>query len=236
MKRIIVLGIMGFMAAVLCASAADLKSQVTKAVQQVGDKANYSWATSTKESDGRAGPLGVVEGQAEKGGVTGLNFSVSGIPVQVFMKGDKGTAKVFEGWQTFDEVAAAGGSAQAVIRYLRAYKAPVAECTSLIGNSKEFKETDGALTGELQPAAVKELLLMGARQKEGEASPKTADTKGSVKFWIKDGALTKFEVTIQGKVTSGERENVINRTTTVEIKNVGETKMDVPADAKAKLT
>ncbi len=236
MKRIIGLGIMGLMATALCAAAADLKGQVTKAAQQVGDKANYSWATSAKESDGRPSPLGVIEGQAEKGGVTGLNFSVSGIPVQVFMKGDKGIAKVFEGWQTFDEVAATGGSAEAVIRYLRAYKTPVAECTGLVGSAKELKEADGAVSGELQETAVKELLMVGARRREGQEPPKTADAKGSVKFWIKDGALTKFEVTIQGKVTSGERENVVNRTTTIEIKNVGTTKMDVPADAKAKLT
>lgn len=236
MKRMVVLGIMGLAASVLCAAGADLKNQVTNAVRQVAGKANYSWATTTTESDGRPGPLGVIEGQSEKGGATGLNFSVSGIPVQVFMKGDKGTAKVFEGWQSFDEVAAAGGSAQAVVRYLKAYKAPVAESTALVGNAKELKEVDGALTGELQEAAVKELLLIGSRQREGAEPPKTSDAKGTVKFWIKDGGLTKFEFTVQGKVTSGDRENVINRTTTVEIKNVGDTKMDVPAEAKAKLT
>ena len=67
-------------------------------------------------------------------------------------------------------------------------------------------------------------------------TPKTADAKGSVTFWIKDGALTKFETKIQGKVTAGERELDINRTTTVEIKDVGTTKIIVPDEAKQKLS
>jgi len=80
------------------------------------------------------------------------------------------------------------------------------------------------------------LLLFGTRQREGQESPKTTEAKGAVKFWIKEGALTKFEIKISGKVAAGDRESTINRTTTVEIKDVGTTKMDVPAEAKAKLT
>jgi hypothetical protein len=57
-----------------------------------------------------------------------------------------------------------------------------------------------------------------------------------MKFWIQDGALTKYEVNIQGKVTAGDRESDVNRTTTVEIKDVGSTKLEVPADAKQKMT
>jgi hypothetical protein len=112
----------------------------------------------------------------------------------------------------------------------------VAETTLLAGKVKELTEADGAIAGELKEDAVKELLLFGTRQREGEAAPKTTDAKGAVKFWIKDGALTKFEIKVSGKVTAGERESDINRTTTVEIKDVGTTKMEVPDEAKAKLT
>lgn len=236
MKRIIVLGLIGMVANTLCAADSSSKGKVTKAATAVGDKINYSWATSTLEADGSPGRLGTIQGKAEKGGVTCLSFSVGGLPVEVCLKGEKGAAKALEGWQTFDEIAQAGGAAAAVVRYLRTYKTPVAETASLAGKVKEFTEADGAIAGELKEDAVKEMLLFGARQREGQEPPKTTDAKGAVKFWIKDGALTKFEVKISGKVTAGERETNINRTTTVEIKDVGTTKMEVPDEAKAKLT
>src|SRR6185436_20576754 len=100
----------------------------------------------------------------------------------------------------------------------------------------ELKEEDGVIAGDLRDEAVKELLLFGTRRREGQEPPKTTDAKGSVKFWIKDGALTKLEIKVQGKVTAGERELDINRTTTTEIKEVGTTKIEVPDEAKQKLT
>jgi hypothetical protein len=57
-----------------------------------------------------------------------------------------------------------------------------------------------------------------------------------VKFWIQDGALTKYEVKVQGRVTAGDREADVNRTTTVEIKDAGSTKLEVPAEAKQKMS
>jgi len=236
MKRIIILGLIATLASL--ASAADSSSQekVTKASTQLGDKINYSWTTSTTEADGSPGKLGTIEGKAEKGGVTLLSFSVGGIPVEVCMKGDKGSAKALEGWQTFDEIAQTSGTADAVVRFLRRYKAPVAESAALAGNVKALKNEEGAFLGDLKEEVVKEFLLVGARRREGQEPPKTSDAKGSVKFWLKDGALTKYEIKVQGKVTAGDRESDINRTTTVEIKDVGTTKMDVPTEAVQKLS
>jgi hypothetical protein len=235
LKQIFALGLVGLAATGLIAAESNSKDKVTTAAKQLGEKNNYSWTTSTKEADGSPGRLGPIEGKAEKAGVTGLSFSVGGIPVEVFMKGEKGAAKALEGWQTFDEVAQAGGTAAAVVRFLRSYKSPVTDSSSLLGKVKELKEADGAFAGELKDDAVKEMLLFGTRQREGQEPPKTTDPKGSVKFWIKDGALSKIEINVQGKVTAGERESEINRTTTVEIKDVGTTKLELPEEAKQKL-
>ena len=233
-KLLAVLGLLGLTTNLL--SAADASAKVTSAAKQLGEKANYSWTTTNKEADGSAGRLGPLDGKAEKGGVTVLSFTVSDIQVEVCMKGDKGAAKALEGWQTFDEVAAPGGAPAAIVRYLKSYQTPAAQVAALAGKVKELKETDGAISGELKEEAVKEMLLMGGRRREGQEPPKTADTKGSVTFWIKDGALTKYELKVQGKVTAGDRENEINRTTTIEIKDVGTTKIAVPDEAKQKLT
>lgn len=236
LKQIITLGLVGLVANGLIAAESNAKEKVTAAAKQLGDKANYSWTTSTKEADGSPGRLGPIDGKAEKDGLTGLSFSVGDIPVSVFMKGDKGAALALEGWQTFDEVAQAGGTAAAVVRFLRSYKAPVAESAKLLGEVNELKEADGVYTGDLKEDAVNEMLLFGTRRREGQEPPKMTDAKGSVKFWIKDGLLSKIEINIQGKVTAGERNLDINRTITDDIKDVGATKIEVPAEAKQKLS
>jgi len=235
MKQILVLGLVGVMAGTLVAAESSPKEKVANATKQVGEQNNYSWTTSMKEGDGSPGRLGPIEGKAQKDGVTLLGFSVGGLPVEVCMKGDKGAAKALEGWQTFDEIAATGGTAQAVVRFLRAYQTPATESARLAGKTKELKEADDAISGELDPEVVKEMLLFGTRRREGQEPPKMTDTKGTIKFWIQAGALGKYEINVQGKVTAGERETDINRTTTVEIKDVGTTKIEVPEEAKQKL-
>jgi hypothetical protein len=79
------------------------------------------------------------------------------------------------------------------------------------------------------------MLLFGRRQREGQEPPKFTGAKGSVKFWIKEGSVAKYEVNVQGKVTAGGREFDINRTMTTEVKDVGSTKMEIPAEAKARM-
>ena len=235
MKQTLIIGLLGLLTPTLFAANSSPQAKLLDATKQLGDKANYSWTTTTKEGDGSPGRVGPIEGKAEKGGLTYLSFAIGGIPVEVYMNGQKGAAKALEGWQTFDEIAATSGTAAAVVRFLRIYKTPGAESAALGGKVKDVKEAEGVISGDLKEEAVKELLERGARRREGQEPPKIASPKGSVKFWIQNGALTKYEVNIQGKVTAGDREFDVNRTTTVEIKDVGSTKLEVPAEAKQKM-
>jgi len=253
-RQIILIGLLGLLANVLSCTdkspkeasqpeetasateASQPEEAVANATQRLKDNPNYSWTISTKEADGSEGKLGTIKGKAEKDGVTCLNFTVGGIiPVEVCMKGEKGAAKAMAGWQTFDEIAQTGGTPAAIVRYMRSYQSPAAEFVGLAAKVKGLTGADGAITGELQEEAVIEQLLVGSRKREGQEPPKTTDAKGSVKFWLKKGALTRYEIKVQGKVTAGDRQSDINRTTTVEIRDVGSTKLEVPADAKAKL-
>jgi hypothetical protein len=63
-----------------------------------------------------------------------------------------------------------------------------------------------------------------------------SNAKGSVKFWLKDGVISKYEYKVKGTVTSNGNDREVDRATTVEIKDVGTTKVDVPAEAKKKLS
>jgi hypothetical protein len=69
----------------------------------------------------------------------------------------------------------------------------------------------------------------------GDEGPTVSDAKGSVKFWVKDGQLAKYQYHVQGKVSFNGNDRDIDRTTTVEIKDVGTTKIQVSDDAKKKL-
>jgi len=63
-----------------------------------------------------------------------------------------------------------------------------------------------------------------------------SNAKGSVKFWVKDGALTKFQYKVTGSVSFNGNDRDVDRTTTIEIKDVGTTKVNVPDQAKKKLS
>ena len=151
------------------------------------------------------------------------------------MNGQKGAASGPSGWRTFDEIAKPGGFAAAIVRFMRSRKAPVAEVTDLLWENEERQRSGGVFSGELKEDAAKELLEFSAPTFQGQEPPKIADPKGSVKFWIEDGMLKKYEVSVQGRVIRGDQESQANRTTTVEIKDVGTTRLEVPEEAQQKM-
>ena len=117
---------------------------------------------------------------------------------------------------------------------------PAAEATALLGGIKELKAADGVISGDLTKEAVAARLFPfgGGRRGGaggGEAPPPPENAKGSVKFWVKDGSLAKYQYNVQGTMSFGGNDIEINRTTTVEIKDVGTTKVEVPEEAKKKL-
>ena len=57
-----------------------------------------------------------------------------------------------------------------------------------------------------------------------------------MKFWLKEGVLSKYEVKVKGTVSFNGNEFDNDRTTTVEIKDVGSTKVEVPSEARKKLS
>lgn len=111
---------------------------------------------------------------------------------------------------------------------------PIAEeAGKMVERVKELKEADGALSGDLTEEGAKELVAFGRRP--GGQGPETKNAKGSVKFWLKDGQLSKVQVKVSGTMSRNGEDREINRTSTYEIKDIGTTKVEVPEDAKKKL-
>ena len=109
----------------------------------------------------------------------------------------------------------------------------------MITKVKDITKEGDAYSGELTEEGAKALATMGFGRRGGAGGnrPAPTDLKGSVKFWIKDGVLTKYQSKVSGKRQNQDgEEQAFERTTTVEIKDVGATKVTLPDEAKKKLT
>ena len=111
-------------------------------------------------------------------------------------------------------------------RIIRNFKVPSAQAAELVTAAKELKKEGDVYSGELTEDGAKAQFRFGT----------VSNPKGSVKFWVKDGALAKFQFKVTGKVDFNGNEFDVDRTTTVEVKEVGTTKVTVPEEAKKKLS
>lgn len=143
-------------------------------------------------------------------------------------------------WKATTEMAGGGGQGRGRMmgRMIRNFKAPAQEAANLASKSKEITKSGDAYQADLTEDGVKEMLSLGRRPgaDAGNAPPAPTNTRGTVKFWMKDGALAKYEYNVKGTMSFQGQEREIDRTTTVEIKDVGSTKVEVPADAKGKVS
>jgi hypothetical protein len=233
MKRLLILAAALSACGSILAAEADAKAEVKAAAKKLADKGNYSFTTTTKFEGGpgnfRPGPT---DGQTDAGLIY-LKSTFGERTIESLVRGDKAATKTEDGWQNVDELE---GNRAFMARRLKTYKAPAQEADSMADKSKNLKKDAGAIAGDMTEDGAKDLLSFGRRPNPDSNRPAPKDARGTVKFWLKDGALTKFEYNVQGKVTGrDDQEMTVNRTTTVEIKDVGTTKLSVPDEAKKKL-
>lgn len=117
-------------------------------------------------------------------------------------------------------------------RMFRTFRVPSVQVSELVSDAKELKKDGEAYVGDLTEEGAKTALLPRARG--GGDGPSVSNAQGSVKFWLKEGALVKFEVKVKGTVSFNGNDRDVDRITTTEIKDVGTTKVEVPAEAKKK--
>jgi hypothetical protein len=234
MKKLSFLAVSMFACGALFAADSEAKADVTAAAKKLADKGNYSWTSTPKFGGGGGGGNfrpGPTEGQAEAGTVH-LKMSFGDRNPEAVIKGEKVAIKGEDAWESADELE---GNRAFMARRLKTMKAPAEEAQDLAEKSKALKKEGDTISGELTEEAVKALLTFGPRNPNSNR-PDPKNAKGSVKFWHKDGALSKYEYNVKGTIVGREDQEMdVDRTTTVEIKNVGTTKLNVPEEAKKKL-
>jgi hypothetical protein len=216
-------------------ASAEPKDDVKAALQKLVDSPNYSWTTTVEGGFG----AGTTEGKTQADGLTSLSLNLRNTPYEVVLKGDKAVVKTDEGWKSAAELTAdAGGGgtpnpARFVAMMTQTYKTPAAQALSVIDKLPAVQKTDDGYAADLSADDVKALIAMRGRR--GGAPPVVSDAKGTMKAWIKDGNVTKFQSHLTGKINIGGTDRDLDRTTTTEIKDVGSTKIEIPDEAKAKL-
>lgn len=234
------------------------------ATKKLADAPNYSW-TSTMEMANSQFPTIPTEGVTEKGGYTVITRSFNGNSMQTVRKGTEVVSQNRDGdWLTTEELRAqfGGGGGGGGPRgggpgggggrggfggggMAGAAGNPAEAAAHYASKMKDLKLVDGALVATATGEEATALLAPGGGRGgaggggggggRGGMAPKYSSV--TVKFWLKDGALAKYTTHTVGTFTSpngDERE--LDTTTTVEIKNVGATKVEVPEAAEKKLS
>lgn len=239
------------------------KDDVKAAAKKLADGGNYAWKQTVDAGEGGFGS-GVTQGKTAAGltwtQTPGFAFGGGDAPppTERLYQGTNSATKNADGkWQTAAEIAAAadangggggfGGGRGGGFFGRGALELPTTTITNLVEGVKDLKDDNGALVGDLTEDAAKANVFPGGRGRGrgpggpggggpgGGGAPEPTDAKGSVKIWIKDGALIKYELKNSGKMSFGGNDIDINRTTTVEFSDVGSTKVDAPADVVKKL-
>ena len=235
MKRHLLFGTMALLAASLLAANAAPKDELTAAAKKLADKDNYAWKQTTENAGGGGFGGGTSEGKTEKDGYLWLSMTMRDNTIEAVKKGEKGAIKTQDGWQSLSEATSGDpGPATFIARRMQNFKAPAAQAEDLAGKTKELKQDGDVYSGELTEEGAKSQLMFGGRA--GGNGPEISGAKGSVKFWVKDGVLSKYEIKVKGTVSFNGNDRDVDRTTTVDIKDIGSTKIQVPEGAQKKLS
>jgi hypothetical protein len=226
MKKNILFAFSLLAAGAVLAADAGSTNQVRDAITKLQAAANFSWTTTVKIPDSPFEP-GPLKGRTEKGGYTMVKQDMGDNTLEAVFKGSKIALKQDGQWLLPSE---AEGFAAMMAGWLTRSGTAADEAENMLKKAKELKAGEGdVFSSDYTEEGAKALLTFGP------TPPKSA--KGSVKFWLKDGALNKFESHLKGMVTFGQdgEDREFEMTRTFEIQDVGATKLDVPAEAKNKL-
>jgi len=210
--------------------AADPVDEVNDAAKKLADTGNYSWRSVTNDASNSL--TVVVDGQTQEDGSTLIKLTGGGSYAQIALRGRNSVLNVGGGWQTADEAADQPQAA----RFMSSVMSPALVASQIASRLDDLKPQGNVFTAQLSGGEVSNLLRplysLDAIRTRGMNN---AGAKASIKFWIKDGLLEKFQVHITGTSSRGGADTAVDRTVTVDFRDVGKTKVSLPEQAKKKL-
>lgn len=234
MKKIILFSAMALLTGSLFAADSSPKDDVINAAKKLADESNYSWHTAVVVPDDAQFKPGPTDGKTQQDGLTYVKMSFGDNDMEIYMQGTNAAITNPDGgWQSLAEMEGDDqGPGRFMIGMVRGFKAPAAQIVDLVNGAKDLEKDGDAYSSDLTEAGAKDLLAF----RRGRGGADITNPSGSVKFWIKDGEVVKYEFKVKGTMDFNGNSFDVDRDTTVEIKDVGNTKIDVPADAKKKMS
>jgi hypothetical protein len=215
------------------------QDDVKAATQKLSDANSYSWKSTVEAGGGNNRGGGPSEGKTEKDGYTMVTMTRGDNTIVVLRKGEKVAIKTEDGWKTPAEMAADnnGGGGRNPGRFAgqAARNLPAKTAEELAGDVQDLSGSGDAYSGKLSEDGAKKAMMFGRRGGNNGNGPEISDAKGDVKFMVKDGVLAGYELHVTGHVSFNGNDRDIDRTTKVQIMDVGSTKIEVPDDAKKKI-
>ena len=236
MRRNILLAVVTMLSGSSLLLAATPKEELAQAAKSLGDKPNYSWQTTVEVPEGTPFRPGPTEGKTQKGGPTTVSLSFGDITTRAVIQGENAAVTSAEGeWRSASDLENEEGPGRFLGMIVRNTQTPADQAADLIGHVQDWKKDGNVYSGELTEEGAAEFIRFRRRRSDGDGGPTVVFAKGSAKFWIADGLLQKYEYKVDGSMDFNGNEFEIVRTTTVEIKDVGTTRIEVPEEAKARL-
>jgi len=217
--------ILGALGVPFALSAADPnpKETVVEAAKKLADQPNYAWKTTVVVPESARFKPGPTDGKTEKDGYTHATTTFGPNPLEIVRKGEKACVTDMDGnWRLASDLESEQGPGRFFGTMARNLKAPAAQALEWLETTPQLKKDAEIYSAELTAEGLKKQFRFG--------EPK--NPKGEIRFWIRDGVLSKFETKVEAKMAIGGEEFDASRTTTVEIKDVGTTKISVPEAAK----
>jgi hypothetical protein len=221
---------------VAVSTAAAPKDDISQAIGKLTNT-SYSWK-QTSDWGGNFSPQPTT-GKIDKDGTAVVTRTFQDNESKSVHQGEKAATQTQEGeWRSLAELEADQGEGRGrwTVMLLRSFQPPTEEAKGLLEHAKELSMKDGAYAAALTEEGAKNYLSFRRGQRGGDnQAPEISNASGSVKFWVQEGSLKKYEYSVSGTMSFQGQDRDLDRTTTVEITDVGTTKVEIPAEAKAKL-
>ena len=235
MKTKVLFTLLAMAAGSLLAAESGPKGEIIAAAKKLAQQ-GYSWKTALETGNFS----NTSEGKADKDGMVQLTMTFNDNTTQAFLKDKKGAIKLQDqDWQSLEEMNSADNSQRGPGRFMgRMLKRLQVPCGPSRGHRRQdqgdhqrrrclYRRPDRS-RGQV-PARLR-------RRATRRHSAGSLGRQGLGQDSLKDGLLSKYELRLQGTMSFNGEDREMNRTTTVEIRDVGKTTLDVPADAKKKLS
>jgi len=214
-----------------------VRDEVIRGAKALAEQSDYSWETQVQVPAGTRFPPGSTTGKTEKGGLIQVSTTRGQSTTEIVIAGEKAAVTDRNGeWQSLAEAERAPGFGRFTGNMVRGIKTPAEEVLSLLEGLANLRRDGDAFVGDLTEQGATE--LAGASSGFGRRGGRNSNVvfaKASARFWLKEGMLARYEQVLDASLDFNGSEFVVERTTTTTIRDIGRTRIEIPAGARAKL-